>query len=124
LPIHSPILLFLLPLIFYQYPATHEFYTLSLHDALPIWCEGPQPRRLRRPDPGPAPGRLAGNRGRLGPRGLLGGVPRPRLAGGALLVVDDLDVARRRGRGSFRSPAAAGAAPLRHVVPSGGSLAR
>src|SRR5437899_6603445 len=31
-------LLFLLTLFFFYEPAPSEIYTLSLHDALPIWC--------------------------------------------------------------------------------------
>src|SRR5215217_9371156 len=45
---------------FFNDTATTEIYTLSLHDALPIWSGGPAPRRASagcRRRPGPAPAR-------------------------------------------------------------------
>src|SRR5690242_21619984 len=49
-----PLLLYLCFLFFFNDPPTPEIYTLSLHDALPIWttspCAHPGPGRAR---PGP-----------------------------------------------------------------------
>src|SRR3712207_8352530 len=39
-------------LFFFNDTATTEIYTLSLHDALPIWCPAPAP--FRAPVPGPS----------------------------------------------------------------------
>src|ERR1041384_8765234 len=44
-------------LIFFNDTATTEIYTLSLHDALPIWCSS---RGLRRPPAGRRHGRPSG----------------------------------------------------------------
>src|ERR1017187_10595755 len=45
-------------MIFFNDPATTEIYTLSLHDALPIWCGGGHEdrpgHRRRAPPPGGA----------------------------------------------------------------------
>src|SRR5690606_40389738 len=44
-------------------PATPEIYTLSLHDALPIWSADPQLRRRRHPrHQHPRPGGRTGRR--------------------------------------------------------------
>src|SRR5437763_14080133 len=48
-------------LFFFNDTATTEIYTLSLHDALPIWPDQPEPvavRHDRRDDPGGAAARL------------------------------------------------------------------
>src|SRR5262249_57561309 len=45
---HSLSLFFPFPLFFFNDTATSEIYTLSLHDALPIWNLKPLSRRARR----------------------------------------------------------------------------
>src|SRR3712207_9457054 len=50
-------------LFFFNDTATTEIYTLSLHDALPIWPPGPRPRARRR---------RRGRAARSGPAGLEG----------------------------------------------------
>ena len=66
---------------------------------------------------------LVSRRRRLAARRVLGRVSPPRLARGALLVVDDLDAAPRRRR-PVRPAVAALAAPLPHDVPRRRDIAR
>src|SRR5690606_41750264 len=72
-----------LHLISFNATATAEIYTLSLHDALPIWPGVLLPPRpttgpLRSADPGPEPGRGSGPRRPSGSSRPTPGGPSPR----------------------------------------------